>query len=60
MNLPSIVILILILSAVAYAVYRQVRRRRHHHDGCAGCDVEDCALRDILQQSKNKNQKCGR
>lgn len=59
MNLPSIIILVLILFAVAYAVYRQVRRH-HHHDGCADCDVEDCALRDILQQSKNKNQKCGR
>ena len=50
MNIPSIIILIVVVLAVAGAIVSIFIKHRRHGGSCEECDAQGCALRPLLSK----------
>jgi hypothetical protein len=50
MNIPTLIILIIVVLAVAGAIVNISIKHRKHKGSCDECDAQGCALRPLLSK----------
>jgi hypothetical protein len=53
MNIPTLIILIIVVLAVAGAIISIFIKHRKHKGSCEECDAQGCALRPLLSKKKH-------